>query len=144
MAAMVAATRAAELCMVGIMAGAHACVRYSASTNSAVEFCSASEAIVGAFDTTHFGDLARQLRQSDLARLDPAPAPAHTRLRPLPPQTAFLTLDEALKVTNRRVNALENVVKPKLENTISYIKGERLAVVGAQAGARQHEHSHGF
>lgn len=39
-------------------------------------------------------------------------------------QTAFVTLDEALKVTNRRVNALENVVKPKLENTISYIKGE--------------------
>jgi len=37
-------------------------------------------------------------------------------------QTAFRTLDEALKVTNRRVNALENVVKPKLENTISYIK----------------------
>jgi V-type H+-transporting ATPase subunit D len=37
-------------------------------------------------------------------------------------QTAFLTLDTALKVTNRRVNALENVVKPKLENTISYIK----------------------
>eukprot|EP00803_Ostreobium_quekettii_P009235 evm.model.scf_479.1 EVM.evm.TU.scf_479.1 scf_479:3578-6104(+) len=39
-------------------------------------------------------------------------------------QTAFITLDDALKVTNRRVNALENVVKPKLENTISYIKGE--------------------
>ncbi len=37
-------------------------------------------------------------------------------------QTAFLTLDAAIKVTNRRVNALENVVKPKLENTISYIK----------------------
>jgi hypothetical protein len=37
-------------------------------------------------------------------------------------QTAFLTLDVALKVTNRRVNALENVVKPKIENTISYIK----------------------
>lgn len=39
-------------------------------------------------------------------------------------QTAFLTLDEAIKTTNRRVNALEHVVKPKLENTISYIKGE--------------------
>ncbi|CAA2963110.1 V-type proton ATPase subunit D [Olea europaea subsp. europaea] len=29
-----------------------------------------------------------------------------------------------LLTTNRRVNALENVVKPRLENTISYIKGE--------------------
>ena len=46
-------------------------------------------------------------------------------------QTAFVTLDEALKVTNRRVNALENVVKPKLENTIAYIKvlWRRLEVV---------------
>ena len=39
-------------------------------------------------------------------------------------QTSFLTLDEAIKTTNRRVNALENVVVPKLENTIQYIKGE--------------------
>ncbi|KAF8409142.1 hypothetical protein HHK36_005215 [Tetracentron sinense] len=39
-------------------------------------------------------------------------------------QTSFLTLDEAIKTTNRRVNALENVVKPRLENTISYIKAE--------------------
>lgn len=37
-------------------------------------------------------------------------------------QTAFLTLDEAIKTTNRRVNALDNVVRPKLENTIAYIK----------------------
>ena len=36
-------------------------------------------------------------------------------------QTAFITLDMALKTTNRRVNALENVVKPRLANTISYI-----------------------
>ena len=39
-------------------------------------------------------------------------------------QTAFVTMDEAIKITNRRVNALEYVVVPKLENTIAYIKGE--------------------
>ncbi|PHU19418.1 V-type proton ATPase subunit D [Capsicum chinense] len=39
-------------------------------------------------------------------------------------QTSFLTLEEAIKTTNRRVNALENVVKPRLENTVTYIKGE--------------------
>lgn len=39
-------------------------------------------------------------------------------------QTAFITLDVAIKTTNRRVNALDNVVIPKLENTIAYIKGE--------------------
>ena len=39
-------------------------------------------------------------------------------------QTAFITLDVAIKTTNRRVNALENVVTPRLENTVQYIKGE--------------------
>lgn len=42
-------------------------------------------------------------------------------------QTAFLTLDVAIKTTNRRVNALDNVVRPKLENTISYIKVSLMA-----------------
>jgi V-type H+-transporting ATPase subunit D len=39
-------------------------------------------------------------------------------------QTSFLAMDEALKVTNRRVNALENVTLPKIEGVISYINRE--------------------
>ena len=39
-------------------------------------------------------------------------------------QTSFHTLDEALKVTNRRVNALEHVVVPRMENTVAYIEKE--------------------
>ena len=39
-------------------------------------------------------------------------------------QTAFVILDEVIKVTNRRVNAIEHVIIPRLEGTISYIISE--------------------
>lgn len=39
-------------------------------------------------------------------------------------QTAFATLDEAIKMTSRRVNALEFVVIPRLEGMVQWIKGE--------------------
>jgi V-type H+-transporting ATPase subunit D len=39
-------------------------------------------------------------------------------------QTAFMTLDEVIKITNRRVNAIEYVVLPRIDNTIKYIMSE--------------------
>ncbi|CAG5127413.1 unnamed protein product [Candidula unifasciata] len=39
-------------------------------------------------------------------------------------QTSFITLDEVIKITNRRVNAIEHVIIPKIERTLAYISSE--------------------
>jgi V-type H+-transporting ATPase subunit D len=39
-------------------------------------------------------------------------------------QTSFVTLDEVIKTTNRRANAIEHVVIPKIQRTLDYIISE--------------------
>merc|ERR1739844_481560 len=39
-------------------------------------------------------------------------------------QTSFITLDEVIKTINRRVNAIEHVIIPKIERTLAYIVSE--------------------
>ncbi|RIB12635.1 V-type ATPase D subunit [Gigaspora rosea] len=39
-------------------------------------------------------------------------------------QTAFVILDEVIKLTNRRVNAIEHIIIPRIDNTIKYIISE--------------------
>ncbi|XP_064624118.1 V-type proton ATPase subunit D-like [Lineus longissimus] len=39
-------------------------------------------------------------------------------------QTSFITLDEVIKLTNRRVNAIEYVIIPRIQRTLEYITSE--------------------
>ncbi|KAK7872238.1 hypothetical protein R5R35_012096 [Gryllus longicercus] len=39
-------------------------------------------------------------------------------------QTSFVTLDDVIKLTNRRVNAIEHVIIPRIERTLAYIISE--------------------
>ncbi len=39
-------------------------------------------------------------------------------------QRSFIILENAIKLSNRRANALENIVEPKTANTIKYIISE--------------------
>ena len=41
-------------------------------------------------------------------------------------QTSFVTLDEVIKTTNRRVNAIEHVIIPRYERTVRIRKNRRL------------------
>jgi len=74
-------------------------------------------------DSYEFAGLARGGQQ--LAKLKKNYARAIELLVELASlQTGFITLDEVIKVTNRRVNALEHVVIPKIERTLQYITSE--------------------
>uniref|UniRef100_A0A2K6LEL3 V-type proton ATPase subunit D n=1 Tax=Rhinopithecus bieti TaxID=61621 RepID=A0A2K6LEL3_RHIBE len=43
------------------------------------------------------------------------------RFRQILKKTSFVTLDEAIKITNRHVNAIEHVIIPRIERTLVYI-----------------------
>lgn len=74
-------------------------------------------------DTYELAGLARGGQQ--LAKLKKAYAEAIKLLVELASlQTSFMTLDEVIKITNRRVNAIEHVIIPRIERTLSYITSE--------------------
>ncbi|GIY85729.1 v-type proton ATPase subunit D [Caerostris darwini] len=81
------------------------------------------ESFQNGVDTYELAGLARGGQQ--LAKLKKNYAKAvHLLVDLASLQTSFITLDEVIKVTNRRVNALEHVVIPKIERTIAYITSE--------------------
>jgi len=77
-------------------------------------------AVEGTTDMTGLGKGGQQLQKSRDAHIKAI----ELLISLASMQTQFITLDYALKVTNRRVNALEYVVKPRIEKNISYIISE--------------------
>jgi len=74
-------------------------------------------------DTYELAGLARGGQQ--LAKLKKNYQKAVTLLVELASlQTSFVTLDQVIKVTNRRVNAIEHVIIPRIERTLAYIISE--------------------
>nr|CAH7766764.1 unnamed protein product [Callosobruchus chinensis] len=74
-------------------------------------------------DTYEFAGLARGGQQ--LAKLKKNYQSAVKLLVELASlQTSFVTLDEVIKITNRRVNAIEHVIIPRIERTLQYIISE--------------------
>lgn len=72
------------------------------------------DAAVQTLGVAHGGAVINACRESYLAALQ-----VIIRLASL--QTAFKTLDEEIKMTSRRVNALEFVLIPKIEDVMAYI-----------------------
>lgn len=74
-------------------------------------------------DSNELTGLSRGGQQIDKLKKNYAKAVQHlVELASL--QTSFVTLDEVIKLTNRRVNAIEHVIIPRIERTLSYITGE--------------------
>eukprot|EP00920_Eleutheroschizon_duboscqi_P026053 GHVT01064513.1.p1 GENE.GHVT01064513.1~~GHVT01064513.1.p1 ORF type:complete len:263 (-),score=83.01 GHVT01064513.1:1159-1947(-) len=73
--------------------------------------------VMGNIGVASGGKVLLQAREAYLRALS-----ALVRLASL--QTAFFTLDTEIKMTNRRVNALENVVLPRLDTGLEYIARE--------------------
>ncbi|XP_070498492.1 V-type proton ATPase subunit D 1 [Chironomus tepperi] len=74
-------------------------------------------------DTNEFAGLARGGQQlQKLKKNYQAAIKVLVELASL--QTAFVTLDEVIKITNRRVNAIEHVIIPRIDRTLSYIISE--------------------
>lgn len=81
------------------------------------------ETMQGGADTNEFTGLARGGQQfSKIKKNFQQAIKLLVELSSL--QTSFITLDNVIKVTNRRVNALEHVVIPRIDRTISYITSE--------------------